>query len=222
MPDVTSMKLSIPNPTREMLPASAPATTATRPSRVFHPIVKYSKDFPRCDTACRFAIVPTTRGYQGTDWHRSTEGRSRRNFLGKFASHRRGRYTFSWSGQMKNIAKIGILILVVVMGGAPLMACMLPSSMMTAQEKACCRRMAHRCGDHTMPSSHSCCKTVSSPERVAVTRSSFDQVPQVHFAYQVQPTVALSDMTHGAFIRSSASGHSPPESPPSSSDILRI
>ena len=31
-PDVTSMKLSIPKPTSEMLPASAPATTATRPS----------------------------------------------------------------------------------------------------------------------------------------------------------------------------------------------
>src|SRR5947209_1699382 len=64
VPDVTSMKLSIPNPTREMLPASTPKTTATRPSRVFHPIVKYSKDFPRCATAWRCATVSITRAYQ--------------------------------------------------------------------------------------------------------------------------------------------------------------
>src|SRR5258708_28110520 len=48
LPDVTSIKLSIPNPTREMLPASAPATTATSPSKLFHAIVKYSNCLPRC------------------------------------------------------------------------------------------------------------------------------------------------------------------------------
>src|SRR5882724_8755294 len=41
-PDVTSMKLSIPKPTSKMLPAIAPATTATRPSKAFHVMVKYS------------------------------------------------------------------------------------------------------------------------------------------------------------------------------------
>src|SRR2546422_7232433 len=44
-PDVTSMKLSIPKPTSEMLPASTPAATAIKPSRVFHTIVKYSAAF---------------------------------------------------------------------------------------------------------------------------------------------------------------------------------
>ena len=46
-PDVTSMKLSTPKPTREMLPASIPAKTATIPSRLFHAMVKYSSRFPR-------------------------------------------------------------------------------------------------------------------------------------------------------------------------------
>jgi hypothetical protein len=64
VPDVTSMKLSIPNPNRDMLPASAPATTATSPSSVFHPIVKYSKRFPRCATPCRSNTVFITRAYQ--------------------------------------------------------------------------------------------------------------------------------------------------------------
>ena|ERR1700681_1953448 len=123
---------------------------------------------------------------------------------------------------MKTIAKIGILALIVMVGGAPLMACMLPSNVMTAQEKACCRRMAHRCGDHTMPSSHSCCKTVGSPEQVAVGRSSFSQTPQLDFVYLVQPTVAFGDMVHRPILRPSVPGHSPPESPPSSSNILRI
>src|SRR6266481_7717573 len=113
---------------------------------------------------------------------------------------------------MKSIANIGILALIVMVGGAPLMACMLPSRVMTVQEKACCRRMAYRCGDHTMPSSHSCCKTVGSPEQVAVARSSFSQTPQVDFVYLMHPTVASGDMMHRAVVRSSVPGHSPPES----------
>jgi hypothetical protein len=123
---------------------------------------------------------------------------------------------------MKSIAKIGILALIVMIGGAPSMACMLPSNVMTTQEQACCRRMAHRCGDHTMPSSHSCCKTVGSPEQVAVARSSFSQTPQLDFVYLMQLTVALGEMVPRAVVRSSVPGHSPPESPPSSSNILRI
>src|SRR5580765_4207520 len=56
-PEMTSMKLSMPKPTREMLPARAPANMATRPSRVFHPMVKYSSRLPcqaensRCESA---------------------------------------------------------------------------------------------------------------------------------------------------------------------------
>src|SRR6267154_1554688 len=99
---------------------------------------------------------------------------------------------------MKRIAKIGILALMALISARPLMACMLPSVVMNAQEKACCRRMAHSCGDHTMPSSHSCCKTVSSPEQVAVARSAFSQTPQLDFVYLMQPTVAFEDMMHRA------------------------
>src|SRR5438309_8362503 len=123
---------------------------------------------------------------------------------------------------MKAVAKLAIFALAIVVGGAPLMACMLPSNIMTAQEKDCCRRMAHRCGDHSMPSSHSCCKTVTSPEQVAVARSASSQTPQLDLFYLMQPTVAFGDMVHRAVVRSSAPGPSPPESPPSSSNILRI
>src|SRR6266446_4093804 len=52
-PEVTSMKLSIPKPRGEMLPAIAPATTATRPSQAFHALVKYSSLRPCRTTAVR-------------------------------------------------------------------------------------------------------------------------------------------------------------------------
>jgi hypothetical protein len=50
-PDVTSMKLSIPNPTREILLAISPVTTAIKPSIVFQTIVKYS-------SAVRYEPIP--------------------------------------------------------------------------------------------------------------------------------------------------------------------
>src|SRR5437016_7388555 len=65
-PDVTSMKLSIPKPTREMLPETAPAAIATKPSRKFHTIVKYSSRFPRWAIAWRAIVNSFILGaYQG-------------------------------------------------------------------------------------------------------------------------------------------------------------
>src|SRR5437660_8262834 len=52
-PDVTSMELSIPKPTSEMLAANTPATTATKPSSAFHTTVKYSSLRPRSATSLR-------------------------------------------------------------------------------------------------------------------------------------------------------------------------
>ena len=62
-PEVTSMKLSTPNPTREMLPATAPATIATTPSRLFHPMVKYSSLRPRRATATRSITKSSIRWF---------------------------------------------------------------------------------------------------------------------------------------------------------------
>lgn len=46
--EVTSIKLSTPKPTREILPEMNPVANAANPSRLFHPIVKYSRRLPRC------------------------------------------------------------------------------------------------------------------------------------------------------------------------------
>jgi len=45
--EVTSIKLSTPKPIREILPAMNPVAIAPIPSRLFHPIVKYSRRLPR-------------------------------------------------------------------------------------------------------------------------------------------------------------------------------
>jgi hypothetical protein len=46
-PETTSIKLSIPKPTREMLPEAVPATIAIKHSKLFHAIVKYDSHVPR-------------------------------------------------------------------------------------------------------------------------------------------------------------------------------
>lgn len=47
MAEVTSIKLSTPKPTREILPEIIPVVNAPSPSRLFHPMVKYSRRLPR-------------------------------------------------------------------------------------------------------------------------------------------------------------------------------
>src|SRR5664279_3606212 len=46
-PLATSIRLSKPKPTSATLPARNPASNATRASRLFHAMVKYSSRFPR-------------------------------------------------------------------------------------------------------------------------------------------------------------------------------
>lgn len=102
------------------------------------------------------------------------------------------------------------------------MACMLPSAALTAQEQACCRQMANQCGHNQISSSHSCCKTVSPLYQSAVVNSSFTLGYRVQVLHLPQPTVQLAELPQMSFADFSATGHSPPQAPPSSPDILRI
>ena len=52
-PDDVSMKESTPKPIRAMLPLTTPLPTATTPSIMFQPIVKYSRRIPRCSCGIR-------------------------------------------------------------------------------------------------------------------------------------------------------------------------
>ena len=102
------------------------------------------------------------------------------------------------------------------------MACMLPVSTMSDDEQACCREMAGQCGQADMPSSHSCCKTLAGPAQVAVAKSRFE--------LSCRPIVVdLAQQYHDAQLSAQIAAaipvfldQSPPETSPSSSDILRI
>src|SRR5262249_7927896 len=99
---------------------------------------------------------------------------------------------------------------------------MLPGTATTAEEAACCQEMASECGHGAMPSSHSCCKTVSVPEQASLAKGAFDLFQQLSPLYIVQPAFDSIQNTNQVLHLVVGVGHSPPETPPSSSAILRI
>lgn len=123
---------------------------------------------------------------------------------------------------MKHVLKVGVFLLIGVMGGAPVVACMLPGAVTTAEEAACCREMAPDCGQADMPSSHSCCKTLSAPEQASLAKGTFELFQQLSLLYIVQPSFDSIQAAQQVLHPRVDLGHSPPEAPPSSSAILRI
>lgn len=120
---------------------------------------------------------------------------------------------------MTTIRQIASALLLAVMFGYPAMACLIPGAEMTEAERDCCKHMAEQCGSMNMPSSHSCCqKEVSRPN--SMLAATFTQIiaPTLTGTAVVelpQPPVIVSEFSFFEL-------HSPPESPPSTSSILRI
>jgi hypothetical protein len=121
---------------------------------------------------------------------------------------------------VKQVAKLGVLLVVAVLAGMPLLACMLPWGTMTDEEYTCCREMASECGQGNMPSSHSCCKTVSAPGQAALAKASFKLA--VTLLYVGPQQLDFNQSQPQAFRTVVSVGHSPPETPPASTEILRI
>jgi len=121
---------------------------------------------------------------------------------------------------MKHLAKFGVLFLILLVGGAPLVACTLPSAVLTPDERACCRQMASQCGGGQMPASHSCCKSVFPFDQRALAKSPAQLVYQAQFLYLA--TVDPNHLPQSTSLPFQAIGHSPPEAHPSSPLILRI
>ena len=123
-----------------------------------------------------------------------------------------------WTG------KLAILALALSLQAVPLMACMLPDSLLTEEERACCKEMDGDCGQMEMPASHSCCKmTVHDSDPFLVNP---------RFATGHSQTAASSlILVHGSDVFLPATDarhpfveqiHSPPVSPPPVFSILRI
>jgi hypothetical protein len=103
------------------------------------------------------------------------------------------------------------------------MACMVPSTEMNTEERACCRMMKNQCGQmDNMPASHGCChKTPPSVHDSALDTKA------VTFHPVVAPVIWLAafEMVNRpvTVIRwVERPDYSPPKSPPSTISILRI
>lgn len=121
---------------------------------------------------------------------------------------------------LKLIAKLAVLALIAMILAPAVMACLVPNSALTAEERACCREMADGCGEMDMPSSHSCCKTLSAPDQTAVAKVSFKLSTQLELAHFIEPAEFSPTASLPSRVVADL-GHSPPEAPPASFEILR-
>jgi hypothetical protein len=106
--------------------------------------------------------------------------------------------------------------------GVPTMACMTPESQMSEAEQACCKAMAHQCGDMADTSGHSCCETVVQHHDPAILKSVSIHSPEIYFftfAIESSLVPALSDPF--TYVRETLR-HPPPGSASPSIEILRI
>lgn len=122
---------------------------------------------------------------------------------------------------MKLVGKFAVLVLALSLFASPLMACLLPDSTLTDEERECCRHMAGDCGE--MPSSHSCCQTIvkDSDPYLSTMRTVVSVV--FHFAIAAMPIASQAVFHNSISLRLPYShAHAPPEPPPDADSILRI
>ena len=123
---------------------------------------------------------------------------------------------------MKYALKLGVVFLIGALAGTPLAACMSPGAVTTEEEAACCSEMASQCDEGDMPSSHSCCKKLSVPDQAVLAKRPFHLFQQFSPLYILQQHPDFVQELPQVFSSVASFGHSPPESPPVSSEILRI
>jgi hypothetical protein len=122
---------------------------------------------------------------------------------------------------MRIFRQFGVLLLLVSCL-APAMACVVSSTEMNPEERACCRAMKNQCGQVEMPASHGCCqKTPPSVHDNALDIKAVTFHPAVAtviwlaaFELVNPPSTVIGWVERPDY--------SPPESPPSTISILRI
>lgn len=120
---------------------------------------------------------------------------------------------------VKQLRQLVALLVLGLTLGWPLMACLVAGAEMSAAERECCKQMAKRCGSMDMPSSHSCCQTEVRKAGPMLHVEQTNVTPQFVAATTVSvPAITAID----SFQILSTDRHPPPESPPSSSSIIRI
>jgi hypothetical protein len=125
---------------------------------------------------------------------------------------------------VKIIAKLLTCLLLLLVAGMPVVACMQPDTTLTAEEMACCKQMANDCGDMGGDTSgHDCCKKAEVRIDAALVQAHFTVVHLSTISIaDHQPTVSVQSDDLMSQRASHLHGHSPPESPPGSIQILRV
>lgn len=123
---------------------------------------------------------------------------------------------------MRVVHQIGIVVLLLMLGIAPAVACMIPAAEMTPEERLCCRMMSNDCGQMEMPASHSCCqKTPQSLHASALVEKSVTLYPVV--VLELWLTAAERAKNNPAFGASlQRTVHPPPNDSSASISILRV
>ena len=110
---------------------------------------------------------------------------------------------------------VAVLLLWTVM---PALRCLVPSEVLSEEERACCKRMVGECGQ--MPSNHDCCKKITaSPQTAVITEKIAVTTTDAAVAATVRFTLAVN-IRPAVFIDAVVQGPSPP--PLISTTILRI
>lgn len=81
---------------------------------------------------------------------------------------------------MRRAAAIIFMLVALSWSAAPLVACIVPDRVMTAQERECCKHMADMCGSAEMPQSHTCCKIEVRSEISVVVKVDPQSPPNQH------------------------------------------
>jgi hypothetical protein len=118
-----------------------------------------------------------------------------------------------------------VSLLAVVLFGGPLLACTVPGTQLSADEKECCKQMGGACHQNGsgMPRSHSCCESVVQPQRNLLPSStfSFSGPTLVVSAVDLPAEFPLAEQS-GPFVGSFSHAYSPPGEAVGASAPLRI
>ena len=113
-------------------------------------------------------------------------------------------------------SQFAAIVLIIAVVAMPVMACIVPARQMTAEEQACCKKMAHACESSVMPASHSCCQHPASQHPVNVSSTRTSSYIVCEGSLEATFTIPTSSRL---FV---TTFESPPEKPLKISSVLRI
>jgi len=120
---------------------------------------------------------------------------------------------------MRAVRIFAVVLLLVLWGVLPALACLLPQRALTPSEMKCCAQMAGNCGGK-MQTSHSCCKPAADAGSAMLTAA--NHVKPISMALLVTPFSADSSPLGVHSTVGERRVHPPPHGDAPSIEILRI